>query len=176
MTRAHSSQKRAKEVSLVGFKEKPLDVYDTLAVFLGSSYPISNEWTLLSGLYYDPASVGPGESGTGGKTGFGFLDLANSLGSPPSKPQIGVGFGSRYAFYSERPLKRRKRRQGSNVNSIAKSRTASSSDEASERVLFEVEAGLVYSQTEIGIGANGEQPAAYFVRRIQIPIQLSYRF
>jgi hypothetical protein len=154
--------------SIKEFKTKALDEYDTLSVFAGSVFRSSNQLHILSGAFYEPSSIGAGEASENGKTGFGFMDLAMSLGQPPSRPRWGVAFGIRNlrmpaVFYDD--------------NSDLQSRRGYKGDDEKSKVYrLTVESGIVYSETSIGVDNKGEQPGAYLVKRFEIPIKLSYKF
>lgn len=147
-TRAGKGQKR---YSIVDLKEKPLDSYDTIAVFLGSEVKVNSETDLLFGYFNEPSAVGPGSPGANGKTGFGFMDLAFNLGEPPSSPIWGVGAGARYNF------KKVGRRRAFHYQ-------------------MAVEGGFVFAETSIGVDEDGEQPGAYLAQRYQFPLKFIYRF
>ncbi len=154
-----------KQFSLVDLVEKEKDVSDTLSVYLGGEYVMNPKRQILVGGFYEPASVGPGGQGANTKTGFGFMDLAMSLGSPPSLPAWGVGGGIRMGFMK----KRHKKHSSSKRNTQVYTRYTPTYQ-------LTLDAGLVFSKTSIGIGENGEQPASYEVTRFTVPLEVHYTF
>jgi len=142
------------EFSLVDFKDKEKDLYNTLSVFFGSAFGIGGDGSVLLGYSYQPAEVGPGSRGADGKSGFGFMDIALGLGDPPSKPQWTIAAGFRKGF-------------GSSIKTSPKSTIYRQ---------MQVDAGFAYSETSIGIDESGEQPGAYLVQTYRFPITYTYRF
>lgn len=145
--------KGEKRFSVVDFKEKELDVYDTFSLYTGGYHLVNPRLTAQFGFFYEPSAIGPGTKGEDGKTGFGFMDLALNLGDPPLAPMWAVGTGAKYEF-DRLPAKRKK--------------------PASYRMC--IESGLVYAEASVGVDEEGEQPGAYLVRRYMVPFRFSYRF
>lgn len=141
--------------SVVNLTYKKKDVSDTLSPYFGLEFKWSPVTEFLFGGFYEPSSVGPGSPDKNGKAGFGFMDLAMNLGDPPSEPQWMIGGGVRKHFMpvvvsSPKGKKRQKYQLG-------------------------IEYGITYGETSIGID-DGEQPGAYYVRRIKLPLTVIYSF
>jgi hypothetical protein len=146
-------QPNQKRMSLVTLKEKPLDVYDTLSIHAGSIYRINSTLNILNGLSYLPASIGPGGQGPNSKTGFGFFDLIEGMGKGPKRPGWTLGGGLEKRLL---PV------LGPTGNT--------------SRYRMNLSGGFIYGETSIGIDEKGEQPAAYLVRRMMFPLNISYMF
>ncbi len=142
------------EFSLVDFKEKEKDVYNTMSVFFGSAFGVGGEGSVLLGYSYQPSDVGPGSRGVDGKSGFGFMDIALGLGDPPSKPQWSMAAGFRKGF-------------GSLIKKTPKSQGYRE---------MQIDGGFAFSETSIGIDEDGEQPGAYLVQTYRFPVTFTYRF
>lgn len=147
------AKKGEKRFSVVDMAEKELDSYDTLSFYSGMEFRVDSQSDVLVGYFNEPGSIGPGTKGEDGKAGFGFFDLALNLGEPPERPVWGMGAGIRYRLQPVR-FKKKKRRF--------------------YRVILE--AGVLYSETSIGIDEQGEQPGAYLAKRYKVPIKIIYRF
>ena len=154
--------------SVVDLKNKEVDSYDTWSLYTGMQYAFTPEFTLMRGYLNEPGSIGPGAKGDDEKTGFGFMDLAQNLGNPPSRPQWIFSAGAQFNFMKEGD-------RGSD-----KSKGDRSAKEARGRkqnyYKLNLESGITYGETSIGIDETGEQPGAYLVRRFGVPFKLTYRF
>ena len=151
----------AKQFSLVDLVEKEKDIADTLSVYFGGEYVLSPRYQILAGAFYEPTSVGPGSQGSDGKAGFGFMDLAMSLGEPPSTPGWGIAAGVRMGFM------KLKSKKGPLSNVYTR---------YSPYYQLSLDVGAVFSKVSIGIDEDGEQPATYDVTRVKIPVEVSYMF
>jgi hypothetical protein len=147
-------KKGAKQFSLVDLTEKTVDQYDTLSAHSGVAFQYNAPTRIMGGFQYIPSSKGAGSPGKDGKTGLGAFDRLMGQGDIPNRPLWAVSLGAQYGMQRVVP----------------KSRTR----KPYYRLL--IDAGFVYSESSIGIGSDGEQPAAYLTRTTNIPARLTYRF
>lgn len=155
---------KSKQFSLVDLVEKEKDTADTFSVYAGGEYIWNPKYQILAGAFYEPSSVGPGSKGKDGKAGFGFMDLAMSLGEPPTTPGWGISAGARIGFMK---IKSKKRSQSSQSQAYTR---------YSPYYQLTLDTGVVFSMVSIGISEQGEQPATYDVTRLKFPLELTYIF
>ena len=157
-----------KRLSIVDFKEQPIDGEMSVGGRLGAKYSYANLGVYLGGAY-EPTTIGPGTTGkTNDTTGYGFFDfnLAGLLGQN-IKPFWLVGGGFEYKF---KPVRTRAMKKPATMNNEDYMKYQA------KKYMAGVKFGLVYQQTSVGIDNSGEQPAAYVQRLFHFPISLYYNF
>jgi hypothetical protein len=146
-TRANKDQEA---FSIVEFKKKRKDVYDTLAVRTGAIFAMTDTGDALVGFRYEPASLGPGSRSGGdgdGAIGFGTQDVVMMFaGFETLTPYWQLGLGARLSFGRHKTY---------NAWSVA--------------------SGLVYRRASLGIDENGEQPGAYLLEKTFVPVTVTYK-
>lgn len=150
--------KTKQSFSLVDLTMKKRDVADTVSLYAGGETKLGTGTALFGGSY-EPSEIGQGSPGETGLAGFGFMDIAQNLGEPPSRPGWTLGGGYRWQWGEVFP-------RGSKDKD---------KDEKKPDPRMTLEAGFVYGETSIGIDSEGEQPAAYLVKRYKFPIKFIYR-
>ncbi len=142
--------------SIPELKPKTKEVYDTVGISGGALLQLSERINGVGGFRYEPASVGPGSLSTPtdeGTAGFGTLDLAQvfvGLGSLTPYTQVGVGF-----------------------QFMSFPRTISKSDRTgkgpSKFYTLTVHGGIGFKEGSLGVDQSGEQPGAFYQKKIFIP-------
>jgi len=145
------------------FKPKTREVYDTVGVSGGGILQFSERFNGLAGLRYEPATVGAGSRATEtqeGSAGFGPIDLAEVfVGLKPLTPytQYAVGF-QLMMIPKNIPKTDRNGKSGPH-----------------RYFALTIHGGIGYREASLGIDENGEQPAAYYQKKIFIPAGLTIK-
>ena len=148
----------ATRFSMVDLREKPLDNEDMLALRAGAIIRLSRTRSLLLGLDITPSAIGQGSQGEDGTTGYGQFDVGlNPLQESGPYRQASVGMQIRR--YRKAPRRRGKRRKA-----------------PAAPLHWQVQTGLVYRYSSVGIDEDGEQPAAYLIRTLMVPVRLEWYF
>lgn len=143
--------------SVAELKPKTKEVHDTVGVSGGGVLQFSERLSGLAGFRYEPASVGPGSRSSSeqeGTAGFGPLELAEvfvGLKSLTPYTQYAAGFQLMLL-----------------PKNIAKSDRIGRNAPTRYYALT-IHGGIGYREATLGIDDNGEQPAAYYQKKIFIP-------
>lgn len=159
-TQADATQE---SVSLVDFKTKPKDVYDTVAFRIGSETGDIRRGRVLLGFAYEPANVGPGSRGEDGKIGFGTIDVIMIYSGLEQLKPYTLGTASVQKVFSpvKRPVKGQKKKKDPEYDYFYQ---------------WVVGIGVGYQQASLGIDAEGELPGAYLQKKLYLPVQVGYQF
>lgn len=148
--------------SIVELKPKTRDVYDTVGISGGGLLQFSERINGVAGFRYEPASVGPGSLSTPtgeGTSGFGTLDLAQifvGLQSLTPYTQVAVGF---QFMALPRSTGKSQRTPGGTTRYYA----------------MTLHGGIGFKEASLGIDKNGEQPAAFYQKKLFIPVGLTIK-
>jgi hypothetical protein len=149
------------EFSLVDFKEKPKDVYDTLSLRTGAMLGLTDDTRILAGFRYEPANIGPGGRGDGSLAGFGPFDsIQIYAGQASLLPYWQVGGGLEQRFGANRTV------------------VVGPKGKKYVRVFYPwyVSGGIAYRKAALGVDETGEYPGAYLQKGILFPLSVKYRF
>lgn len=146
--------KTQRSFSTVELKEKPKDLYDTLAVRAGMIMQLGAGNKAMAGFRYEPASLGPGSKSSEteeGAIGFGTQELVMVFaGFETLVPYWQLGLGAEWA--------------------LAKQKVR-----GKDFAPWTVATGLVYRRASLGIDEDGEQPGAYLHQKTFVPLTITYK-
>ena len=162
--------KESKAFSLVDFKEKKREIYDTVATAVGMVLNVTKTTNVLAGFKYEPTPIGAGSRSTSeeeGLSGFSTIDLAPEL----------IGVSQVTPFYPGIPFWQFA--TGLQV-SLDRQTVANKDDvggkETTSFYRYTLGAGFGYRQASLGIDEDGEQPGAFLIKRMFIPVLAIMRF
>lgn len=143
--------------SLAELKPKEREVFDTVGVSGGGVLQFSDRLNGLAGFRYEPASVGAGSRSNEnqeGTAGFGPIDLAEVfVGLKGLTPYTQYAAGLQLKFMPR---------------TLPKAERIGRSSPTRYHALT-IHGGIAYREATLGIDENGEQPAAYYQKKIFIP-------
>lgn len=162
--------KDAKAFSLVDFKEKKREIYDTVATAVGIVLSVTKGTNFLAGFKYEPSPIGAGSRATQdseGLSGFSTLDLAPEL----------IGVSQVTPVYPGIPFWQ----FATGLQMSLDRQTVANKDEGGGKETvsyyrYTLGAGFGYRQASLGIDADGEQPGAFLIKRMFIPVLAIVRF
>jgi hypothetical protein len=143
--------------SVAELKPKTKEVHDTVGVSGGGVLQFSERLNGLAGFRYEPATVGSGSRSTNdqeGTAGFGPIELAEVF--------VGLKSLTPYTQYAA----------GFQLMLLPKSLPKSDRvgrGSPSRYYTLTIHGGIGYREATLGIDENGEQPAAYYQKKIFIP-------
>lgn len=152
--------KEATGQSIVDFKTKRKDVYDTVSPRFGAILSVIDRGNILVGGRYDPASVGAGSrSAEDPSLGFGTIDLVMIfMGQGSLTPGYQIGGGMQMGFSPKSDTNAKGKKTGRAYYA------------------WTVGAGFTYRYASLGIDEEGELPGAYQQKTYGIPASVTYRF
>ncbi len=168
--RINRFDKEMKAFSLVDFKEKKREIYDTVAAAFGMVLNVTKVTNVLAGFKYEPTPIGPGSRATGdseGLSGFSTLDLAPEL----------IGISQVTPIYPGIPFWQ----FATGLQfSLSRQTVANKDDpggkETTSYYRYTLGVGFSYRQASLGIDADGEQPGAFLIKKMSFPVLAIMRF
>lgn len=167
--------KEVKVFSIVDFKEKKRELYETVAPSFGAVLNVSRGTNVLAGFKFEPTPIGAGSvdsSESEGTAGFGTLDLAQDI----------IGISQLTPYYPALPFWQfATGLQFSLSPQVVAKESASTKDAPGGKAVsryyrYTLGAGFGYRQASLGIDEKGEQPGAYLIKRMFVPMLAIVRF
>jgi len=170
----------SKEFSLVEFREKDRDLYDTVAVRTGIALSVlPNGGALLGGFRYEPSPIGAGGRGADSKSGFGAREVIEmSTGLGELQPYWMIAGGARWNFGKSLRVESS---DAKGSDKAGREGTRSSGRKGERRrgptvTQYSLGGGVAWQKASLGIDENGELPGAFTQTRLSLPIEFSWRF
>jgi hypothetical protein len=161
--------KESKNFSIVDFKEKKRDIHDTVAVNAGVVLNVLKGVNFLSGFKYEPTPIGAGSrssSESDGLAGFGTVDLAQEI----------IGASQLSPYYPALPFWQFATGLQFSLAPQVVPKEEATGKESSRFYRYTLGAGIGYRHAALGIDENGEQPGAYLIKTIFVPMLAIVRF